>query len=49
MNSIINLHANIFAYEKTREICGDSAKLKELFEFLKKALTMRNTESCFAA
>ncbi len=27
------IDANTFAYEKTREICGDSAELKELLDF----------------
>ncbi len=27
------IDANTFAYEKTREICGDRAELKELFDF----------------
>ncbi len=33
MNLPYEIDANTFAYEKTREICGHSAKLKELFDF----------------
>lgn len=33
MNLPYEMDANMFAYEKTREICGDSAGLKELFDF----------------
>ena len=27
------IDANTFAYEKARELCGDGAELKELFDF----------------
>ncbi len=33
MNLPYEIDANTFAYEKAREICGDSAELKELFDF----------------
>ncbi len=33
MNLPYEIDANTFAYEKAREICGDSAELKELYDF----------------
>ncbi len=33
MNLPYEIDANTFAYEKTKEMCGDSAALKELFDF----------------
>ncbi len=33
MNLPYEIDANTFAYEKTREICGDSAELKSLLDF----------------